>query len=253
MSAKSKPWYSIFDGRYQGSHPPFYNRAELPWTKTLEANWEIIRDELIGLMQADPKRLHPYSINKSMSFPPERWRTMGLIFWNLKNHENCSRCPQTMRILRSLPGCTSASLSTLEPGSNINPHQGDTDAVIRCHLGLIVPASLPDCGFQVESEIRSWEEGITLPFCDARTHSAWNHSANRRYVMILDVMRPEYVSRKNQVCAHVLASSAMQMLYQKYEALRSRPGYIKKILYHAVRVALLVYIPFQRMSFRRMP
>ncbi|MCH7410673.1 aspartyl/asparaginyl beta-hydroxylase domain-containing protein [Belliella sp. DSM 111904] len=246
-----EPWYSIFGGRYQGDHPPFYEPEHLSWTKILEDNWKIIRDELFGLIEADPDRLKPYKINKSMSFPPKKWKTMGLIFWNMKNHKNCSRCPQTMKILKSLPGCTSASLSILEPHSNINPHQGDTDAVIRCHMGLSIPSSIPDCGFQVENEIREWREGKTLPFCDARTHTAWNHTSQRRYIMILDVIRPEFKNRKNEICAHVLASAAVQMLYQKYDFLRRRKRYVKKAIYHAVRVAMFIYLPFQRISFIR--
>ena len=248
---KSKPWYSIFGGRYRGDHPAFYNREELLWTKILEDNWEVIRDELVGLMEDDPERLQPYKINKSMSFPPNHWKTMGLIFWNIKNHKNCRKCPETMRILKMLPSCTSASLSILESGSNINPHQGDTDAVIRCHMGLVIPGSLPDCGFQVDKEIRPWEEGKTLPFCDAQTHAAWNNTDGRRYVMILDVMRSEFTSKQNQVCAHVLASSALQMLYQRYTWLKRRKRKVKKILYHICRVVLFLYIPFQRISFRR--
>ncbi len=249
----AEPWYSIFGGRYQGNHPPFYDREQLPWTKTLEENWKVIRDELLGLIEEDPDRLQPYKINRSMSFPPKKWKTMGLIFWNMKNHRNCQRCPQTMKILQSLPGCTSASLSILEPQSNINPHQGDTDAVIRCHMGLSIPGNLPDCGFQVDNQIKGWEEGITLPFCDARTHTAWNHTSQRRYIMILDVMRPEFRNRKNEICAHVLASAAVQMLYQKYDFLRSRKRYIKKMIYHVVRAVMFLYLPFQRISLKRQP
>lgn len=247
---KVEPWYSIFGGRYKGDHPSFYDKDQLEWTKILEDNWQVIHDELLGLIEESPERLQPYNINKSMSFPPQRWKTMGLIFWNMRNHKNCRRCPETMKILKTLPGCTSASLSILEPQSNINPHQGDTDAVIRCHMGLEIPGSLPECGFQVDENITEWQEGVTLPFCDAQTHTAWNHTDERRYVMILDVMRPEFQSRKNEICAHVLASAAIQILYQEFDFLRRRKRYVKKILYHVMRISFFVFLPFQRISFR---
>lgn len=247
---KPNPWYSIFGGRYLGDQPAFHDKEQLPWTKILENNWEVIRKELIDLIEETPDRLQPYKINKSMSFPPQRWKTMGLIFWKMKNHKNCNRCPETMKILRSLPGCTSASLSILEPQSNINPHQGDTDAVIRCHMGLVIPGTLPDCGFQVDGEMREWKEGQTMPFCDARTHTAWNHTSERRYVMILDVMRPEFRNRKNEVCAHVLASAAVQMLYQKYNFLKRRKRYVKKIIYHIIRIIMYLYIPIQNVTLK---
>lgn len=246
---KSKPWYNVFGGRYTGDQPPFYDSSELPWVKTMEDNWEVIKEEVLALMNDKPKRLRPYFINKSMSFPPKRWKTMGLYFWKFTMHKNCRRCPKTMEILKQVPNLTSCSLSVLEPGSNINPHQGDTDAVIRCHLGLSIPAPLPDCGFQVAMETRSWEEGKVLPFCDAQTHTAWNHTQEKRYILIFDVIRPEFAKQQNGICAHVLASSVLQMLYQRFPGLGTKSGYFKNFMYHTSRLAIRVFLPIQRMAF----
>jgi aspartyl/asparaginyl beta-hydroxylase (cupin superfamily) len=244
----NKPWYSIFSGRYMGQEAPFYNREDLPWTKVLEDNWEMIRDEVITLIEVQPARLKPYFINKSMSFPPRKWKTMGLYFWKFRMHNNCKRCPKTVRLMKQIPNLTSCSLSVLEPGSNINPHQGDTNAVIRCHLGLSVPASLPECGFQVGKEIRSWENGKALPFCDAQTHMAWNNSKERRLILIIDVMREEFANAQNTVCAHVLASAALQMLYQHFAFLGRRSGYFKNALYKLLIAFIRIILPIQRLS-----
>jgi len=246
MSNNVKPWYNVFGGRYTGEQPPFYNREELPWVQVLEDNWETIRDEVTELMQEKPARLRPYFINKSMSFPPKKWKTMGLYFWKFTMHDNCRKCPETVKLMKQIPNLTSCSLSVLEPGSNINPHQGDTDAIIRCHLGLSVPATLPDCGFQVSKEIRPWENGKALPFCDAHTHTAWNHSTNRRLILIIDVIRPEYAKQENMICAHVLASSVLQMLYQRFAFLGRQSGYLKKNLYNLLRYSIWVVLPIQR-------
>jgi aspartyl/asparaginyl beta-hydroxylase (cupin superfamily) len=134
----------------------------------------------------------------------------------------------------------------LEPGSNINPHQGDTDAIVRCHLGLSVPGGLPDCGFQVGTEIRGWKEGEALPFCDAQTHSAWNHCSERRLIMIVDVMRPEFLGQQNGICSHVLASSVLQMMYQSMPFLNAWPGLVKRLLYATLQVGILGFLPIQR-------
>ncbi|MEL7114884.1 MAG: aspartyl/asparaginyl beta-hydroxylase domain-containing protein [Pseudomonadota bacterium] len=245
-TAPAKPWYNIFGGRYSGDQPFFYERDSLPWVKTLEDNWQVMRDELVALSESQPERLRPYFINKSMSFPPRHWKTMGLYFWRYTMHANCRRCPETMRILKSIPGLTSCSLSVLEPGSNINPHQGDTDAIYRCHVGLSVPAGLPDCGFQVGTEIRGWENGKALPFCDAQTHTAWNQTDERRLIMIVDVVRPEFLRQQNAVCAHVLASSVIQMLYQASPTLNRLPGFVKRALYGTFQAAIVLYLPIQR-------
>ena len=230
-----------------GGQPFFYERQDLPWTKVIEDNWQVIRDEVLGLMLEKPQNLRPYFINKSMSFPPKRWKTMGIYFWKFVIRENYKKCPETVRILKTIPGLTSFSLSVLEAGSNINPHQGDTDAIIRCHVGIDIPGHLPDCGFQVGKEIRPWENGITLPFCDAHTHTARNNTDRKRIILILDVMRSEFVKKENGICAHVVASSVLQMLYQSYPFLGRRSGYFKKALYHTSRIMILGFLPVQRL------
>ncbi len=181
-----------------------------------------------------------------MSFPPRQWKTMGLYFWKFTMHANCRKCPETVRLLKSIPGLTSFSLSVLEAGANINPHQGDTDAIYRCHVGLSIPAGLPDCGFQVGSEIRAWEEGKALPFCDAHTHTAWNHTKVRRLILIADVMRPEYINQQNRICASVLASSVLQMLYERFPFFSHRTGYTKRFLYAILQFLILCVLPIQR-------
>lgn len=245
-AAPAQPWYNLFGGRYNRGQPFFYEREDLPWTKTLEENAEVIRREMLALLEQDAKSLKPYFINKAMSFPPRHWKTMGLLFWNLRMHKNCARCPETTRILESIPNLTAGSLSVLEPGSNINPHQGDTDAIIRCHLGLVIPGKLPECGFQVGTEVRPWEEGKSLPFCDAHTHWAWNQTSERRMIFIVDVVRPEYARMKNAVCSNVLASSLLQMLYQAFPWLNKTPGRIKALLYFLSRTAIRGFLPIQR-------
>ncbi len=244
--SKPIPWFNEFGGRYSGDRPAFYDPATLPWVKILEDNWVIIRDEMFALKDSRPQRLQPYFINKSMSFPPKSWQTMGLYFWTFTMHRNCRSCPQTVNILKSIPNLVSCSLSLLEPNSNINPHQGDTDAVIRCHLGLSIPGTLPDCGLQVDMEKHSWQEGKVLPFCDARSHTAWNHTKGKRYVLILDVMRPEFSRQKDSVCAKVLASSILQMLYQRYSGLGQRSGYLKSIIYSLSYGIIRMALPIQR-------
>ncbi|MGH1354851.1 MAG: aspartyl/asparaginyl beta-hydroxylase domain-containing protein [Thalassovita sp.] len=243
---KSEPWYAIFSGRFRGDQPFFYDPQDLEWAQVFEDNWETIRDELFALSKENPERVQPYSFNHAMAFPPKHWKTMGIMFWGLRMHENYKKCPKTVEIMKSVPGVTSLSMSILEPGSNINPHQGDTDAVYRCHLGIKVPAPLPDCGFQVGTEIKGWEEGKLLVFCDAQTHTAWNQSDERRIVVIFDVMRPEFHGQTRSICAHVLASMLIQQLYTRNAWLTKLQAWVKRWMYEVFRVLFLVYIPLQQ-------
>ncbi|HEX6370736.1 MAG TPA: aspartyl/asparaginyl beta-hydroxylase domain-containing protein [Longimicrobium sp.] len=244
--AGREPWYMINGGRYPGEDPFFYEREQFPWVKTLEDNWEAIRDEIQALLASgDRDRVKPY-FNRMMVFPPRHWKTMGFYFWGFRMHGNCRRCPTITRVLESIPGMTAGSLSMLEPGSNINPHQGDTNAIIRSHLGLIIPTGLPECGFQVGPEIRPWEEGKMLLFCDAHTHTAWNHSKERRLILIVDVMLPEFAARRSAICSHVLASSLMQRAYQNVAVLNRFPGSLQYALHALTRAFIRGILPIQR-------
>lgn len=246
-----EPWYMVNGGRYPGEDPYFYDPAQFPWVETLEDNWRTIRDELEALLADQGKeRLKPY-FNRVMVFPPKQWKTLGFYFWGFRMHDNCRRCPNLTRLLESIPGMTAGSLSVLEAGANINPHQGDTNAIIRAHLGLRIPAGLPECGFQVGPEIGPWEEGKMLLFCDAHTHTAWNHSKERRLILIVDVMLPEFAARRNAICSHVLASALMQRAYQRFAWLNRFPGRTQYALHAVARALVRMVLPVQRRLGRR--
>jgi aspartyl/asparaginyl beta-hydroxylase (cupin superfamily) len=119
-----------------------------------------------------------------------------------------------------VPNICAISFNLLEPNTTIKPHNGDTNAIIRCHMGLEVPAAAPRCAFRVGSEIRSWEDGKFLMFCDAHEHTAWNNTERRRYILVVDVMRPEYVALKRRVSSRVLASISLQIYYQRFAWLK---------------------------------
>jgi aspartyl/asparaginyl beta-hydroxylase (cupin superfamily) len=244
--AAPRLWYMIEGGRYDGSEPPFLDPRDHPWLRTLEDNWETIRDEIQVLLARHESRLEPY-FNRAMFFPPRSWKTMGFYFWTWRIHKNCRECPKTTAILESIPNMTAGSLSVLEPHSNINPHQGDTNAIVRTHLGLDIPAPLPACGLQVGREIRGWEEGKALPFIDAMTHSSWNQSDRRRLVLIVDVMRPEFAARTGAICRHVLASTFLQVVYQRFAVLNRMPGSLKFAIHAVARAFLRPWMPLQRL------
>jgi aspartyl/asparaginyl beta-hydroxylase (cupin superfamily) len=238
-------WFSSFGGRYTGPEPGWFDSASYPWVEILESHWTTMRDEVVRLTEAQDDRLGAY-FNHAMVFPPKSWKTLGLYFWSWHIHRNLKACPRTVGILSRIPDLLSASLSVLEPGSNINPHQGDTNAVIRVHLPLIVPGGLPDCGFQVGDEARPWREGEAMLFLDAKTHFAWNRTDRRRYVLILDVLRPQYSERRAFVCSNVLASIFMQGLCQRVTVLNRMPGAVRLALHRIAQVTIRAWLPLQR-------
>ena len=65
-----------------------------------------------------------------------------------KAEENCARCPETVRVLKSIPGMKSAMFSILAPRKHIPEHRGMYKGVLRYHLGLIVPGRKAVAGFE---------------------------------------------------------------------------------------------------------
>jgi len=229
MKQSSKIWYSFLGGISEDDDIGYYDNDDFLWVKSLEDNYPIIKSEIQAYIDKNENSIKPY-FNNSLVTKEKSWRTFAFFFWSWKVKKNIGQCPQTNKILKQIPGIVSASVSILEPGVQIKPHRGDTNAVVRSHLALLVPAGLPDCGFEVNEQKISWEEGKVFVFNDAAKHTAWNHSDKRRYVLLMDMMRPEYINRKFTVCSMVLAGLVMQSIYQKLPFLKNLPHFGKAII-----------------------
>lgn len=216
--AMSKLWFSDGGENFRGTESCYFERAMFPWVARVEEHWVTIRDELMALVREHESSLVPY-VNTTMTSKKDHWKTFGLMFWTVRSKQNCAKVPRTWEILRTIPNITAASFNLLEGGATIKPHFGDTNAIVRCHLGLVIPAPAPECAFRVGREVRSWHEGQFLLFCDAHNHTAWNNTKQRRYILIVDVMRPECVSQKIPIAARVLASIHLEVAYQRHALL----------------------------------
>ena len=212
-------WFNYNEGAFKGSEPFFFDTNDFQWVKEIESKWHVIYEELMTLVKEHESSLLPYP-NREMTTKLNKWKTFGFMFWTIKSRSNCKKCPETWKLLKTIPNLLAGSFSLLEAGTTIKPHQGDTNAIVRCHLGLKIPAPAPQCAFRVGNETRGWNEGKFLMFCDAHTHTAWNNSNEKRYIMILDVMRPEYAAQKKTICSRVLAAIYIEIAYQRSQFLR---------------------------------
>jgi len=155
----------------------FLESADFPFTKQLEDNWLTIKRELLALPST------------AWKYWPERmlydagWTVFGFYFFGRRIPDNCAACPETVKVLETVPGMVTAGFSNMAPGTHIKPHRGYTNAVLRCHLGLIVP---PDCALRVGAETRNWSDGKCLVFDDTCEHEAWNRSDQPRVILLLD-------------------------------------------------------------------
>jgi ornithine lipid ester-linked acyl 2-hydroxylase len=239
-----EPWFNFMNPNKSGTCPDiFYDSEKLEWSAEIENQWEEMRRDIIHFLENNPHEL------KSFYNGQQKWKSFGLFAWGMRlSKEKCEKCKKTIDILKKIPGLVTIMVGVMEPFSKINGHRGDTDAIYRCHLPLIVPGSLPDIGFQVEDEKRSWIEGKLLIFNDGKFHQAWNNTPHRRIVLIFDVIKPEYKDRSVEICSKVLSSLLIQKILQKLSFLKLLPLIVQKPIHKVFRKIITLNLKYKQGS-----
>jgi aspartyl/asparaginyl beta-hydroxylase (cupin superfamily) len=232
-----KPWYSYMGGSYHGPLPSFYDELKWEWLKEAEKLFPVLKSEIETLLSAKNNSLEPY-FNSSLASGKGKWEVLNFYFWGKAEEKNCAACPELDRQLKKIPGLLTAIVSRLAPHTEIHPHVGDTNMIARCHLGLIIPAKLPDCGIDVNNEQRSWEEGKWIVFCDAYTHSAWNRTDQPRFVLIVDVVLPEFAEQTKEIAANVRSLLKLQKLIGRKSWIGKLPGPVLGVIRHFYKFTL---------------
>ena len=186
-------WAERLNDKYsQLGNRPVYDAGEFPWAKDIEREWHLIRAELDSLLvrRDELPGVHEISSEVRSVSNDRGWKSFFLAGYGVKTESN-SVCPQTWRIVQTIPGMKTAMFSIFEPGKHLKPHRGPYNGVLRLHLGLIVPDTPPGTvAIRVADEICQWEEGKVLIFDDSYEHEAWNHSEQTRVVLFVDFVRP---------------------------------------------------------------
>lgn len=243
----SSLWFAEDGGFFHGDEPSYFDPVDFNWVAELESHWETIRDELGALLESADNELKPYANTAMASAGPASWRTYTMMFWYQRNDANCHRCPKTWALLKDIPGLCAASFNLLEPHTTIKPHYGDTNAIVRCHMGLVIPGAAPKCAFRVREDVRSWEEGRLLMFCDAHQHTAWNNTDQRRYILVLDVMRPQYAAHGRSIASRVRASISLGVALQQSAWLKKHcsQGWARRLLLRVLQLRYRLQLALQ--------
>lgn len=206
----NKLWFSLYDSaQYSGTDEPYVDVSKINGVKELEENYLVILKELEEYLAENDLISH---FNNFMVEKAQTWKVQGLCGWTRQNYSKQRHFPKTVALLKAIPNVTTMSFNLIEPNSKIKPHSGDTNAVIRCHLGLKIPAPLPVCGLKVKTVERSWQAGKVIAFNDAFEHEAWNLSNETRLILLFDIMKPQFIKQKSMICATVRTSFSMQKL-----------------------------------------
>ncbi|HEX3555048.1 MAG TPA: aspartyl/asparaginyl beta-hydroxylase domain-containing protein [Thermoanaerobaculia bacterium] len=164
-----------------------HDRERFPWVAALEGSFPVIQDEFARLMAAGSGFATVYRAQTSTG----EWAASYLWAYGKKVEETCRLCPETARILSSIPGVAefgTTLYSALAPHTHISPHFGYTNAKLRCQLPLRVPGH---CKLKVGGHEIEQREGRCIVFDDSFLHSAWNDSDEPRFVLVFDFFHPD--------------------------------------------------------------
>jgi len=171
---------------------PVFRAEDFAWTREIEDNWEIIREEARAAL-SDIDSVPPLasiSPDHRRIAPAGRWRAFFLVGYRYREETNCARCPRTAELVSRVPGLNSAFFSVLVPGTHLPPHTGVSKTFLTCHLGLQVPKDSAKCRMRVVDQWLEWREGKCTVFDDTFDHEVRNDSDETRIVLLIQFKRP---------------------------------------------------------------
>lgn len=171
---------------------PVYRNSDFPWVREIEANWEVIEGELGRVMNVKDHLPNFHDITSEVRHitNDNNWKTFFLVGYGVETERNSKMCPETVKLLRQIPGMKTAFFSILSPGKHIPVHRGPYNGVLRYHLGLRVPREREKCRIWIQGHIHAWAPGESLIFDDTFLHAVRNETEEWRAILFVDFARP---------------------------------------------------------------
>ncbi|MBN4062023.1 aspartyl/asparaginyl beta-hydroxylase domain-containing protein [Bacteroidales bacterium AH-315-I05] len=239
-----KPYYYLADGWYKGAKPAFYNAHDFPAGKILEENYLVIKKEIEDYYAKHAAEIKPNFT--PYGYKEKGWKTINLYSYFLKYPKNCCKFPQLDKIVNSIRGMCLTQIAVLEPGTRIKAHMGDTDAIVRSHLGITIPGKHPDLGLRILNEERGWEEGKVLSFCIVNRHYAWNYTDKVRIILMVDVIREDFFGERYRIAGKTLACIAMKLMATKIPILKKMSKPLVVVIHNLLGMIFLMRLWVQR-------
>jgi beta-hydroxylase len=169
---------------------PFIDLKHFPDLEPLRANWETIRDEALQLFdEGHIRAADKYNDLGFNSFFRTGWKRFYLKWYGDFLPSAQALCPQTSKLLASIPSVNAAMFALLPPGARLVAHRDPFAGSLRYHLGLSTPNS-ELCRIVVDGELYYWKDGEPVVFDETYIHRAENQSNQQRLILFCDVERP---------------------------------------------------------------
>ena len=230
---------------YHGRLKAFYSPDLFPELAILKENWKGIRDEILAFEKSNGVLSEMNSLSPAAT-KGGSWSLIYLMSFLRKFHDNRAKFPFICSVTDQIVNCVFVGISILPPHTEIKPHYGDTNAIIRTHLGLIIPDPYPIIAIKVGEEERGWEDGELLCFINVTEHSVWSRSSQRRYVLMFDFVPKVLESKKMEIATRALGSQSFIYLFKHFALVRKLPLSTHSLLCRVFSWCWRVYLPVQR-------
>ncbi|MBS0326681.1 MAG: aspartyl/asparaginyl beta-hydroxylase domain-containing protein [Proteobacteria bacterium] len=169
---------------------PILDPRILPELAVLRANWQVIRDEALALVDDGSIRAATGHNDLGFnSFFKNGWKRFYVKWYAEPLPSAQAACPRTVALVQSLPSVNAAMFALLPPGGKLNRHRDPFAGSLRYHLGLATPNS-DECRIFVDGEPYAWRDGQDLLFDETYIHSVENKTDMTRIILFCDVERP---------------------------------------------------------------
>jgi len=179
---------------------PIWDKKDFPWFTELAAQHSAIKEELLTLrgkkhFQAyrDPAKEGEKSADDGIGVEATssgNWKVAYLVLRH-KKFPLLDECPRTKEAIYNIfpRQYCHAFFSALTPGSNIKPHVGPSNRMLRVWLPVV--GFGPETGLSVGGQVVHPKDGEPLAWDHSYRHYAWNHSQDIRVVLIVDIWHPD--------------------------------------------------------------
>ncbi len=169
---------------------PYVDPKLFPELDVLHDKWQTIRAEAKALDAAGAIKasdsLDDIGFN---SFFKTGWTRFYLKWYGSSLDSAKKLCPETVRLVESLPNVQGAMFAMLPPGARLVKHRDPFAGSLRYHMGLETPND-DGCYINVDGKDYSWRDGEVVMFDETYIHYAENTTDQNRIVLFLDIKRP---------------------------------------------------------------
>ncbi|MEM6935187.1 MAG: aspartyl/asparaginyl beta-hydroxylase domain-containing protein [Pseudomonadota bacterium] len=169
---------------------PYLDTELIPQLKMLQDNWEVFRDEARALHEDGEVRasdkLDDVGFN---SFFRRGWKRFYLTWYGKSLPSAEALCPNSVAVLKQLPGLKGAMFAMLPGGGQLMRHRDPFAGSLRYHLGLVTPNN-DDCRIFVDGQMYAWRDGEHVLFDETYIHWAENQTDSDRIILFCDIERP---------------------------------------------------------------